>query len=133
MSRSHTSLAILVVLLALLAVALGLYGLLVWQRSDVALTGAILLLGLAQLLSLFWRRRHAARGDGREDGAVQRDREHLAENIRRLDRLSADHAALGAELEQVQQRLAAIEGLAAHAPELEQHVEPRGLQPPLSA
>jgi EAL domain-containing protein (putative c-di-GMP-specific phosphodiesterase class I) len=122
MSRSHTSLAILVVLLALLAVALGLYGLLVWRRSDVALTGAILLLGLAQLLSLFWRRRHAAHGDGQEGGAIHRDREHLAENSRRLDQLSADHAALGAELEQVQQRLAAIEGFAAHAPQLEQHV-----------
>src|SRR6185312_8319257 len=52
MSRSHTALAILVVLLAFLAVVLGLYGLLVWRRSDVALTGAILLLGLAQLLSI---------------------------------------------------------------------------------
>ena len=115
MSRSHTSLAILVVLLALLAVALGLYGLLVWQRSDVALTGAILLLGLAQLLSLFWRggtpRVVMAGKTAPSNGTAS-----IAENIRRLDRLSADHAALGAELEQVQQRLAAIEGLAAHAP-----------------
>src|SRR4029453_3662080 len=56
-SKSPTALAILVVLLAFLAVVLGLYGLLVWRRSDVALTGAILLLGLAQLLSIVWRRR----------------------------------------------------------------------------
>ena len=123
MSRSHTSLAILVVLFALLAVVLGLYGLLVWRRSDIALTGAILLLGLAQLLSLFWRRRHTGRGDGPEDGAIRHDREHFAENIRRLDQLSAGQGAIGAEIEQVQERLAAIEAFAAPAPPLERHVE----------
>ncbi|MET0482375.1 MAG: EAL domain-containing protein [Aestuariivirgaceae bacterium] len=122
MSRNHTSLAILVVLLALLAVGLGLYGLLVWQRSDVALTGAILLLGIAQLLSLFWPRRPAARNDDQEDLALhlRRDRERQAEAVRRLDQLSADNAALGAAFEQVQERLAAIESLAASHPPLEQ-------------
>src|SRR5262245_1454903 len=123
MSRSRTSLAILVVLFALLAVALGLYGLLVWRRSDIALTGAILLLGLAQLLSLFWRRRHTTRGDGPEDAAIRRDREQFAEIVRRLDQLSADQAALGAEIEQVQERLAAIESFTVSAPLLERHVE----------
>jgi EAL domain-containing protein (putative c-di-GMP-specific phosphodiesterase class I) len=123
MSRSRTSLAILVVLFALLAVALGLYGLLVWRRSDIALTSAILLLGLAQLLSLFWRRRHTARGDGPEDAAIRHDREHFAESIRRLDQLSAGHAALGAEIEQIQERLAAIEAFAVSAPPLERHVQ----------
>src|SRR5262245_6445492 len=122
MSRNHTSLAILVVLLALLAVGLGLYGLLVWRRSDVALTGAILLLGVAQLLSLFWPRRHAARNDDQEDLALhlRRDRERYAEAVRRLDQLSADHDALGAAFEQVQERLAAVESLAASSRPLEQ-------------
>ena len=73
MSRSHTALALLVVLLAFMAVVLGLYGLLVWRRSDVALTGAILLLGLAQLLSIVWRRRHSRRAI-----AAQRETDLLA-------------------------------------------------------
>jgi cyclic-di-GMP phosphodiesterase TipF (flagellum assembly factor) len=114
MTRSHTLLAMLVVLLALLAVALGLYGLLVWRRSDVALTGAILLLGLAQLLSIFWRRRHG-RSDSQESGPTLREREQFAEGFRRLDQL-------GTELEQIQGRLAAIEGFTAPSPELEQRV-----------
>ena len=124
MSTNHTALAILVVLLAVLAVALGLYGLLVWQRSDVALTGAILLLGLAQLLSLFWLRRPAMRSDGQEDLALhlRRDRERYAEAVRRLDQLGADQAALGAALEHVQERLTAIESLPAPPPPIEQTV-----------
>jgi EAL domain-containing protein (putative c-di-GMP-specific phosphodiesterase class I) len=117
MSRSHTALAILVVLLAFLAVVLGLYGLLVWRRSDVALTGAILLLGLAQLLSILWRRRH-----GQFGGSAQRDT-GLAEGQRRLDQLGADSAALGEKLVELDGRLAAIERFTApQPPQLEQRV-----------
>jgi EAL domain-containing protein (putative c-di-GMP-specific phosphodiesterase class I) len=118
MSRSHTALAILVVLLAFLAVVLGLYGLLVWRRSDVALTGAILLLGLAQLLSIVWRRRHGQLG-----GSSQRDN-GLAESQRRLAELGADSAALGEKLVEIEGRLVAIERFTPpQSPQLEQHVD----------
>jgi cyclic-di-GMP phosphodiesterase TipF (flagellum assembly factor) len=117
MSRSHTALAILVVLLAFLAVVLGLYGLFVWRRSDVALTGAILLLGLAQLLSILWRRRHQAAVSSHREG-------DLAEGLHRLDQLSAASAALGERLEQVDERLTAIERFTApQSPQLEQRVD----------
>lgn len=118
MSRSHTALAILVVLLAFLAVVLGLYGLLVWRRSDVALTGAILLLGLAQLLSIVWRRRHGQLG-----GSSQRD-SGLADSQRRLAELGADSAALGEKLVEIEGRLVAIERFTPpQSPQLEQHVD----------
>ena len=118
MSRSHTALAILVVLLAFLAVVLGLYGLLVWRRSDVALTGAILLLGLAQLLSIVWRRRH-----GQFGGSSQRD-SGPADSQRRLDELRADSAALGEKLVEIEGRLVAIERFTPpESPQLEQHVD----------
>jgi EAL domain-containing protein (putative c-di-GMP-specific phosphodiesterase class I) len=117
MSRSHTALAILVVLLAFLAVVLGLYGLLVWRRSDVALTGAILLLGLAQLLSIVWRRRHAQLGGSQRDSG-------LADSQRRLAELGADSAALGEKLVEIEGRLVAIERFTPpESPQLEQHVD----------
>lgn len=117
MSRSHTALALLVVLLAFMAVVLGLYGLLVWRRSDVALTGAILLLGLAQLLSIVWRRRHNRRAI-----AAQRETDLLATQGR-LEQYGAATAALGDKLEQLAEQLAAIErfNLEPRPPQLEQH------------